>query len=718
MAKKLKCLYIKNFRNIKDFFVDDMKGVNIFIGKNNIGKSNYLRAVHCFFEALKSQTLYLEGVFCKEDIMSGAEVDDLLLIGLVEDTDGYLVVSIGCIKVDGEYYTYHYVEELYGEEHLYFTKDILTYERRFKTYGGTVKEFLHTIRRIKQLTDWIEQLKNDSEYIASLTMELKIEETINAHKYIEDNLNLSSISMSVLKNQNINKDNIQESIISKLKEEESYYTGRIDSLFNDLEAIEKRVKEEWGAVMTSDQKRKIYFQNENILIPNVINGIRTMFQAEKKEVVALEDAQKLFALKNRKENTDSWMNFKNMCKKVLDIEIDVFLDSENIPIIDVSNNSINLNGTGIREVFRIILDIEFLKPRIILIEEPEIHLHFELQQRLSEYLNMKAEIAQIFITSHSTAFVEETVDRSVYLIKRRDEKENSIQLLDSENLDEVISELGYNAQALLIKRLLIFVEGKTDKAIIDTYLQKFYPHMLSKIGCIDMKGETKYKYFANAESLEIFEKSGVETFFILDSDYKTQVEKDRKISQHPEQSSLVFWPGVCIENLFLSPVILGKFIMAKDEEKKMNLDEIKGIMNKTYTDIKIESLRKYIREKYLTAIYPEKNIKNPVLDTEGLKEWFNEKRVKMREQLDIEVDIDKVVEEFDALWENKLGEVVPGDKFLIKFCENIGNLTYKKNEKNVRYLINDLSQEEWPTGFTQVMEEIIQKANNRVLESV
>ncbi|MDA2451420.1 AAA family ATPase [Bacillus cereus] len=718
MAKKLKCLYIKNFRNIKGFFVNDMKDVNIFIGKNNIGKSNYLRAVHCFFDALNSQTLYLEGVLGKEDIMSGADIEDVSLIGLLEDANEYQVVFVGCIKMGEDYYTYHYVEELYRDEHLYFIEDILSYERKFKRYGESVKEFLQAIRQIKQFTNRKEQCKNDSEYIASLTMELKMEETINAHKYIEDNLNLSSISLSLLKNQSIDKENIQESIILRLKEREDYYTARIKSCFNDLEAIERRIKEDWEEVMTSIQSRKIHFQNENILIPKVIKGINIMFQAEKKEIVALEDAQKLFALKNRKENADSWMNFKDMCKRVLDIEIDVFLDSENIPTIDVSNNSINLNGTGIREVFRIILDIEFLKPRIILIEEPEIHLHFELQQRLSEYLHIKAENAQIFITSHSTAFVEESYEKSVYLIKRRDEKENSIQLLNSKNLDEIISELGYNAQALLIKRLLIFVEGKTDKAIIDTYLQKFYPQMLSKIGCIDMKGETKYKYFANAESLEIFEKSGVETFFILDSDYKTQAEKDRKISQHPEKSSLVFWPGVCIENLFLSPIVLEKFIMAKNAEKKMDLDGIKEIMEKTYTDIKIESSRKYIREKYLTAIYPEKNLKNPVHDTEGLKEWFNEKRVKMREQLDVEVDIDKVVEEFDALWENKLDEVVPGDKFLIKFCENIGNLTYNKNEKNVGYLINDLLQEEWPTSFTQIIDEIIQRANNRVLESV
>ncbi|PFE61210.1 hypothetical protein CN316_26145 [Bacillus cereus] len=720
MSVKLRSLYIRNFRNIKNFLVDDMKDINLFIGKNNIGKSNYLRAIRCFFKALESSNIYIEGVIDKDDIMSGTEdtEEDLLLVGLLEEADTRYIVCIGCLQIDEEIYTYHYISRKHGLDPSRFAESLRDYEYRFEEYGQHVKEFLKKIGRVKRFNGLMETYRNDYEYVASLTMDLKMEETINVHKYIENNLNLSDRTMAILKRGNINRDNIQGDIISRLKVIEKNYSERIKDVFKELNDLERPIKDAWEGIARIPISRAVYFHNENLSIPKVMTGIKTMFIAERKEIVTSEDAQKLFSLKNKKEYSDTWLNFRNMCRRVLDIEIDVFLNSENIPTIDISNNWINLNGTGIREVFRIILDIEFLNPEIILIEEPEIHLHFELQQRLSEYLQLKAKHAQIFITSHSTAFVEETHDKSVYLIKRKEEKENSIQLLDSESLDEVIGELGYNAQALLIKKMLIFVEGKTDKMIVDTYLQKFYPHMLSKIGCIDMKGETKYKYFANAESLEIFEKSGVETFFILDSDYKTLDEKERKISQHPEKSNLVFWPGVCIENLFLNPVVLDKFITAKDEAKKKRLDEIEEIKKKTYADIKIESSRKYIREKHLKAIYPEKHSKDSITDIDALKTWFNEKRTKMREELELEVDIDSIVAEFDALWESNLDEVVPGDKFLIKFCENIGNLTYKKNEKNVRYLIDDLSQEEWPIDFTQIMEGIIQKANNRVLESV
>ncbi|ANV74330.1 hypothetical protein BCM43_28165 (plasmid) [Bacillus thuringiensis] len=719
MSVKLKSLYIQNFRNIKTTFLENMNDVNLFIGKNNIGKSNYLRAIRCFLEAIESQSLYTKGILDKEDIMNDTGAKELALIGVLEVSDQYYIAWVGCTQQKKEIYTYHLIMKISDKEYRGFRKLMIHYKREMEAYNKLVETFLDKIDRVKYFNATSEQYKKDHEYVSSLTMDLKIEETINAHKYIEDNLNLSDSAMLLLKTNDIDMQNIQADILLKLKRDINLYDKYIQDLIKEVKEIEKVIKNTWEINLGESEVYSIRFQNENIKIGQaIINNNKIIFQPEKKEEVTLEDAHRLFSLKNRKEHFDAWMNFRNMCKKLLGIEIDVFFNQENQPVIDVGDNLINLNGTGIREIFRIILDIELQGPEIILIEEPEIHLHFELQQRLSEYLQLKAKHAQVFITSHSTAFVEETYDKSVYLIKRKEEEENGVQLLDSESLDQVISELGYNAQALLIKKLLIFVEGKTDKLIVDTYLQKFYPQMLSKIGCIDMKGETKYKYFANAESLEIFEKSGVETFFILDSDYKTLDEKERKISQHPERSSLVFWPGVCIENLFLSPVVLEKFITAKDETKKKELDEIEEIMKKTYADIKIDSSRKYIREKYLKAIYPEKSSKDSVEDTDGLKAWFNEKRTKMRKELEVEVDIDSIIEEFDALWENKLDEVVPGDKFLIKFCENIGNLTYKKNEKNVRYLIEDLSKEEWPIGFTQIMEKIIRKANNRVLESV
>lgn len=715
---KLKALYIQNFRNIKISIVHDMKGMNSFIGKNNIGKSNYLRAIRCFFDALKSQYLYSEDILNKEDIMTGFKSSDLALIGLLTKGTTTYVACVGCVRIAGKIHTYHHITEAFEDDFEDFIESLSTYTIKRIQYGEFVKDFLNRVRRVKEYNILVEKHKNEYEKIASLEMDLKIEETMNAHKYMEENLELSARTMKLIKIKKINIGSMKEDILSLIKGNIDFLNGRIQDIFVELNHQEEFVIKEWKEILGPTATRRIHFYNENITIPAALGKIETMFQAEKKEVITLNDAQTLFSLKNKKERANDWLNFKMMCKKILDIDIDVFLNSENTPVIDMGNSWINLNGTGIREVFRIILDIESLNPNVIFIEEPETHLHFELQQRLSEYLHIKAESSQIFITSHSTAFVEEIYDKAVYLIKRKDEQENSIQLLDSESLDEIISELGYNAQALLIKRMLVFVEGKTDKAIIDTYLQKFYPQMLSKIGCIDMKGETKYKYFANAESLEIFEKTGVETFFILDSDYKTQDEKSRKISQHPEKSSLVFWPGVCIENLFLDSVVLDKFITAKDKTKTKEIDEIEEIMKKTYADIKIESSRKYIREKYLKAIYPQKNSKDSVDDIDGLKTWFNEKRTKMREDLELAVNIDSIVEEFDALWENKLDEVVPGDKFLIKFCENIGNLTYRKNEKNVRYLIDDLSQEEWPIGFTQIMEEIIQKANNRVLESV
>ncbi len=50
---------IKNYRSIKVLRIDNLKSVNVFFGKNNVGKSNILRALHLAFYCLKNDELYL-----------------------------------------------------------------------------------------------------------------------------------------------------------------------------------------------------------------------------------------------------------------------------------------------------------------------------------------------------------------------------------------------------------------------------------------------------------------------------------------------------------------------------------------------------------------------------------------------------------------------------------------------------------------------------------
>ncbi len=53
---KLKSLKIRNYRNLNKIDLD-FKNINVFIGKNNAGKSNVLRAIDLFFNWFDSQDI-------------------------------------------------------------------------------------------------------------------------------------------------------------------------------------------------------------------------------------------------------------------------------------------------------------------------------------------------------------------------------------------------------------------------------------------------------------------------------------------------------------------------------------------------------------------------------------------------------------------------------------------------------------------------------------
>lgn len=280
----LKHLYIKNFRNIKDVWIDNLKDVNLFIGKNNIGKSNYLRAVRCFFSAIESQSIYKKDILKREDIMSGNAAEDLLLMGVLENNGQWYVAGVGCKIKDKEVYTYHCIiySPRFGEKELQGIP--MEYQRSFDLYSDYIERFLEYIHQIKIHNKVLEKYKRDIEYVSSLEIDLKVEEIINVHKYIEDNLNLSDETMILLKKQNIDMDNIQKFIISKLEEMIDMYDQSIESLIYEITQVEKEIKMAWEYNLDEINIKTICYQNENIVInQGVISGIKTMFQAEKKK---------------------------------------------------------------------------------------------------------------------------------------------------------------------------------------------------------------------------------------------------------------------------------------------------------------------------------------------------------------------------------------------------------------------------------------------------
>ena len=78
---KIKAFTIKNYRSIKELKIENLNPVNVFFGKNNVGKSNILRGLHLAFFCLKNDEIFLpDTMFYNRNIYKPIEITvDLIL---------------------------------------------------------------------------------------------------------------------------------------------------------------------------------------------------------------------------------------------------------------------------------------------------------------------------------------------------------------------------------------------------------------------------------------------------------------------------------------------------------------------------------------------------------------------------------------------------------------------------------------------------------------
>ncbi|WP_157729306.1 ATP-dependent nuclease [Tumebacillus algifaecis] len=710
---KIESLQIENFRSIRSIRLENLSDVNIFIGKNNAGKSNILRAINCFTNAIHLEVAYSTGIFTIEDINLN---NDISIIGIIRVRNHKILICVRSLIINGEVLCLILPFRLFENNSQFdFGGLIVKMNDTVEEYAKVITRVVHSYRRLNSHNEIMYELKEDMTKILNKGLKVPPYEAID---YIEKNFQFSQRTFGSIRQHQFATDNIEEELVFFLNREIEGRKAAIDRNTKMLLSYGEDVLKFWTVNYYSQNRasvgRDFIWEKGRITMRPLVTSGNVLYQNEIKSELDEKDVSALFTLKNRKEHHQRWENIKKAAKKVLDIELDVFWNEEQVPTIDVDKKWVNLNGTGIREVLRTILDLNLEDVDIALMEEPEIHLHFDLELKLSQYLLSKSQDTQIFITTHSTAFVENAQNQSVFLVKKdvietREQIITQVSPLPANNLIDAAKELGVNVNALLIQKVLVYVEGKTDRFIMESYLRKYHDNIYNSIGFVDMKGESNFEHYAEASSMKVFENSQLKTFFILDSDNRTDASMEQKKKDHPEGSKLHFWTGSCIETLFLSPEILLKFIHSKTNNPEISLKEVTEKQEKILNDLKLSAFRKYLREEYLRPVSLKRSKKKwePVHDFEQVRAWFTNKKQELQEKANREVDVDSAFQSFNDNWEADKFKRVPGDKFLEVFCKEFGSFTYDKDLNNVDHLIGSLEHTEWPKEFVEVMARVV-----------
>lgn len=586
---------IKNFRGIDELNELSSGDVNSFVGKNDSGKSNILKALNTFFnEKFDSKDVY--------KAISEGEKTEIILRFTPEKQINKLALDLdGKIKLKK------------------------TFE--FNPSGKVVKNFSYISNDIDN-TDYLNCWGINETGINNYCSALGLEYSRSGRGVT----NLSKIEliegatggMGRLEKEH----NGASDFLKNLKKQYDFIELPTYSLFDaeqDLNISSTSFQGQFKEIAIDSLGRSVDLTNEIEL--NVKRDLESEFseiaKLMKKNVPDLE-----------RINTDPICNWGNLVK----FDLSLKFGSENYDI------SMSNKGTGFKKLlmvayFEHLASKNTRKHQIFGIEEPETFLHPELQHDFLSSILELSENSQFFITTHSPVFAGSTKDSNIVVVK----KDNGLSKYfnyenKSEILDMVIQELGIKPAYNLLNdnyRKAIFVEGSGDIKFWEIALTKIkgeIPQDILFIPC----GGSQVDFFVNAE---LCKKINRRFIVVIDSDNGATDYIDKVANASKIEAKVLELGG--------EMMILKK----REVENYYNREAIQRILGTEYQLPEAFQITDYndIKEEMKTHILEPTNLSlktknNANIFNEMTREEWISSGVVEGETTDLEQIIDKILE--------------------------------------------------------------------------
>lgn len=132
-------------------------------------------------------------------------------------------------------------------------------------------------------------------------------------------------------------------------------------------------------------------------------------------------------------------------------------------------------GSGIHEVFMLAADVILRNDNVVLIEEPEVHLHPILQRLLMDFLITQTS-SQIFITTHSASIID-TSGCNVFFVSNDGDTATVKPLITSQEKYNACRHLGFKPSDLMQTNCVIWIEGPSDRIYLNYWLNAVAPDL-------------------------------------------------------------------------------------------------------------------------------------------------------------------------------------------------------------------------------------------------
>lgn len=216
----------------------------------------------------------------------------------------------------------------------------------------------------------------------------------------------------------------------------------------------------------------------------------------------------------------------------------------------------------------------FSKAETIILDEPDVYLHADLQKRLVRHIINWPN--QLIMATHSIEIMSEVSPDEILIIDKSEKKSAFASTVPVVQM--IIDHMGsiHNIQLarLWSERKLILVEGK-DLGILKALQNRIYPESkqpLDSIPNMSIGGWGGWNYAVGSSMLlKNALNQNVITYCVLDSDYHTGAEVKKRTSDAEKRGvSLHIWDLKEIENYLLSEDAIAR-IINRDTNKNLTV---------------------------------------------------------------------------------------------------------------------------------------------------
>lgn len=743
---KLESVNIENFRSIENVTLESCGGFNVIVGKNNAGKSNILMSINSFFQCLSGGSPIVLTPPHSDKIDHHANrqeqsirISILFQMSLAERDE--LIQNI----ISESPQVKNTLEGLNVDLRLAITLEIVTEPKPF----GYIQKIIlcnsslpisqeNTIRTIFEMNITAAKELADKEQKARNLRE-SARELQEAARRISRGMNENEwMAFKSLRSESYPKSRLVRTIgsIEGMSIEEILEASDSPKEFQlSVSTIAQRMEEDAKRVQMETMKHHIEsFSGQEDSIPTyVINLIqqigkmKVLYLTERRQQIGRQEATKLLDLKITRGGPEKLRAIQEIVSSLLGVDIDVFQATQTSQReepeaeLDVDQFLVQVNGAGIREALRLILDYELNHPDILLVEEPEIHLHPALETSMMRYLKAIGQHCQIFITTHSTNFLDAAEMRNVYLASIK--SSTTLQLISVEEAEESIPrELGIRLSSLFMFDRLIFVEGPTDEDVFRELASTLKINFAQAgVGFVPMGGVRNFTHFATEATMNFLSKRRVGLFFILDRDEREEAEIQKLTAKLGDNARLKVLAKRELENYLLHPRAVARFIEMKHHlggDREYAIDDISVIrqaIEECTEKLKNVAIERRTVKAACYPIYPNTVQVLTLGSSTPLLDRIKDEYTRQREHLDqLEKELHEIVriqtEQVEGNWTTKKQDLVPGDILLDEVCK-IFNTRFNKEKDSAR-LATLLNENEIDVELKSVLKSIIEYTPN------